>query len=198
MSHPEQVTALTAGGASFIQLRDKFASAAEFYHAAVHAIDRAHRNDAKIIINDRVDIALACGADGVHLGQDDLGPAHARKLLGPSAIIGFSTHSIKQAMEALQLPIDYVAIGPIFSTTTKEDHDPVIGLDVLRAVRKLAPAFPIVAIGGINRENAPSVIAAGADSVAMISDIISEPSQIETRVRDLLADLDTINIVGNG
>ena len=101
-------------------------------------------------------------------------------------------------MEALKLPIDYVAIGPIFSTTTKEDHDPVIGLDVLRAVRKLAPAFPIVAIGGINRENAPSVIAAGADSVAMISDIISEPSQIETRVRDLLADLDTINIVGNG
>jgi thiamine-phosphate pyrophosphorylase len=189
LSHLEQVISLVAGGASLIQLRDKNAPAGEFYDGARDAVDHAHRNGAKIIINDRVDLALALGADGVHLGQDDLGPEHARKLLGPSAIIGFSTHSVEQAIEALTLPIDYLAIGPIFATATKEDHDPVVGVELLRVVRRLDPAFPIVAIGGIDRRNAASVIDAGADSVAMISDIISEPSQIESRMREILTSL---------
>lgn len=186
LSHLDQVIALVAGGASLIQLRDKRASASEFYNSAVEAIDYAHHHGAKIIINDRVDIALASGADGVHLGQDDLGVEHARKLLGPSAIIGFSTHSVEQAIAALKMPIDYLAIGPIFSTSTKEDHDPVVGLEGLRAVRDLDREIPLVAIGGIDRESAPKVIGAGADSLALISDIISEPVEIESRTRELL------------
>jgi thiamine-phosphate pyrophosphorylase len=186
LSHLEQVTRLIAGGASFIQLREKSAAAGEFCRAASEAIDYAHRHGAKIIINDRVDIALAAGADGVHLGQDDLSPIHARSLLGPAAIIGYSTHSVEQATEALRLPIDYLAIGPIFATSTKSDPDPVVGLGGLRAVRELAPDNAIVAIGGIHTSNAGSVLAAGADCVAAISAVLAEPSQISARMQQLM------------
>ncbi len=126
-----------------------------------------------MIINDRVDIALALGAPGVHLGQDDLPPEAARKLLGDEAIIGYSTHNVAQAIAAANLPIDYIAIGPIFETGTKKNPDPVVGLDGLRAVRDAIGDRALVAIGGITVENAPSVIEAGANSVAVISALLS-------------------------
>ena len=185
LSHSEQVRRLIDGGASLIQLRDKTASPVDFYNAAVEAVTLAQSFGVSLIINDRVDIALAAGADGVHLGQDDLPPQHARKILGPDAIIGFSTHSVEQARAAIALPVDYIAIGPIFSTTTKTDAEPVIGLDGLREARSVVGDRPLVAIGGINRTNVGSVLEAGANSAALIAGIVSEPDKITTRMREL-------------
>src|SRR5262245_7232880 len=148
LSHAEQVAQMVAGGARFIQLREKHAAPDDFYCEAQKALQIGRRHGAKIIINDRVDIALALRADGVHLGQDDLPPSEARKLLGDNAIIGFSTHNLEQVHAALKLPVDYIAFGPIFATSSKENPDPVVGLDSLRVIRQAAGSFPIVAIGG--------------------------------------------------
>ena len=137
LSHADQVHLLSLGGASFIQLRDKQAAALQFYQEARAAVAVAVRNGVQLIINDRVDIALAVGAHGVHLGQDDIPPEAARTLLGREAIIGYSTHNIDQAQKALNLPIDYLAVGPIFKTSTKTDTSPTLGLDGLRAVRRV-------------------------------------------------------------
>ena len=178
ISHVEQVEKLIKGGASFIQLREKYASPQEFYKSAESALKLARARDVKIIINDRVDIALALKADGVHLGQDDLLPAEARKILGGKAIIGFSTHNIEQAVTAIRFPIDYLAIGPIFTTGTKENPDAVVGLEDLRKVREATGNFPLVAIGGINLENLREVYKAGADSAAIISSLISDTGKI--------------------
>ncbi len=115
LSHAEQVEKLIEGGAKIIQLREKYASPKDFYESANNALEIARRHNVKIIINDRVDIALALKADGVHLGQDDLPPEQARKILGERAIIGFSTHNIKQAIPAIKLPVNYIAIGPVFA-----------------------------------------------------------------------------------
>ncbi len=185
LSHAVQVKRLIAGGASLIQLREKFASPRDFYEAAAQAIKIARPLGVKIIINDRVDIALALSADGVHLGQDDMPPDEARKILGKDAIIGYSTHSVEQVREALNLNIDYIAFGPIFPTQTKDDPDEVVGLEKLREVRGLMDEFPLVAIGGINRANLPIVIGSGADSVAMIGAIVAEPAYMESRLREL-------------
>ncbi len=181
LSHAEQVRLLGLGGASLIQLREKRLPALEFYEQA----RAARQSGVQLIINDRVDIAIAAGASGVHLGQDDLPPEAARKLLGPQAIVGYSTHSVDQAINAIKLPIDYLAIGPIFSTTTKSDTAPVLGLDGLRAVRDAIGEFPLVAIGGITLNNARDVIEAGADSVAVISALLSA-SDITTATQTLL------------
>ena len=186
ISHAEQVERLIAGGATLIQLRDKHAGPNDFYNAAVEAIRIARTHSVRIIINDRVDIALAAKADGVHLGQDDLPPRAARSILGENAIIGFSTHSIEQARAALELPVDYIALGPIFPTKTKEDPDDIVGLDGLREVRHIVGEIPLVAIGGIADENLLSVLSAGADSTAMISSIVSEPANIASRMNELL------------
>jgi len=194
LSHLEQVRRLIDGGATLIQLRDKKAPSGEFYEAAAEVMSFARPRGVKIIINDRVDISLAAGADGVHLGQDDLPPKHARKLLGENAIIGISTHSIDQALEALELPVDYIAVGPIFATATKADHEPLIGIDGLLEFRTGIGDFPLVAIGGINRENAAFVLAAGANSVAVIHDMVSKADQIANRMRELT---DLANSVGN-
>ena len=198
LSHIEQVRRMISGGASFIQLRDKSAPAGELYESVVEVMSFARERSAKIIVNDRVDIALAAGADGVHLGQDDLPASEARKILGADKIIGVSTHSIEQFRAALDLPVDYIAIGPIFATSTKEDHDPVVGLDLLREVRSIAERMPVVAIGGINLSNAVFVLEAGADSVAVISDVLAAPDQIADRVRQFLQTTpDITNNVGN-
>ena len=181
LSHAEQVRLLSLGGASLIQLREKGMPALEFYEQA----KAAQRSGVRLIINDRVDITLAVGAAGVHLGQDDLPPEAARKLLGPQAIIGYSTHNVDQAISATKLPIDYVAIGPIFSTTTKSDTAPVLGLDGLRTVRRAIGEFPLVAIGGITLANARDVIDAGADCVAVISTLLSA-ANITTATQTLL------------
>src|SRR5215213_1130081 len=121
LSHAEQVARLSAGGAALVQLREKQLSPREFYGEAEAALRVARELGVRLIINDRVDIALALGADGVHLGQDDLPPAAARELLGERAVIGFSTHNEEQASEAARLPVDYLAVGPIFQTSSKEN-----------------------------------------------------------------------------
>lgn len=182
LSHVEIVSRLIEGGATLIQIREKTASPRDFYHEAKQAVEVAHRQNAKIIINDRVDIAIAVGADGAHLGQDDLPPEHARKLMGDSAIIGYSTHSIEQAIAAAKLPVDYIAIGPIYQTNSKENPDPVVGLDMLRAMRLLIDK-PLVAIGGITFSTCPDVWDAGADSVAIISDLYTG-GEVVSRTRE--------------
>ena len=186
LSHAEQVELLSAGGATLIQLREKGMPAREFYAQAKEAVDVAVRRGVQLIVNDRVDVALAVGAHGVHLGQDDMPPEAARRLLGPEAVIGYSTHNIDQAIAAMKLPIDYLAIGPIFTTTSKSDTAPVLGLDGLRIVRQAIGTFPLVAIGGISHANAREVIAAGADSVAVISALLSDPARIAEATRQLI------------
>jgi thiamine-phosphate pyrophosphorylase len=156
---------------TIVQLREKNLSPVEFYHEAEQALVVARKYGVKIVINDRVDIALAIKADGVHLGQDDLPVEAARRLLGNDAIIGFSTHNLAQAQQAARLPIDYLAIGPIFPTTTKESSNPPVDLAGLTAVRRAVPGIPLVAIGGLTAANQDEVIAAGADAVAVIRDI---------------------------
>lgn len=189
ISHAEQVEKLIKGGAEFIQLREKYASPKEFYDDAENALNIARKNSVKIIINDRVDVALALKADGVHLGQDDLPPEKAREMLGDNAIIGFSTHNIKQAIEAAKLPIDYLAIGPVFATTTKENPDEIVGIEGVKKVREAIGNFPLVAIGGITAENFLKVLEIGADSVAVIKSILFPPDKIKENLQTFLASL---------
>lgn len=183
LSHAEQIKLLAAGGASLIQLREKKASPREFYEAAREAMLIGRRLGVRIIINDRVDIAIAVGADGVHLGQDDLPPDRVRSLLGEGPIIGFSTHTLEQALAADSAPVDYVAIGPVFHTSTKEKPDAVVGLEALSEIKRRI-SKPLVAIGGVTLDRARSVIASGADSVAIISDLLST-GDITERTRAL-------------
>jgi thiamine-phosphate pyrophosphorylase len=186
LSHAEQVARLRDGGARFIQLREKHLSPREFHDAADEAITVARERGVRLIVNDRADIALAIGADGVHLGQDDLDPAAARRLLGERFIIGYSTHTVAQAIQAARLPIDYIALGPIFPTRTKENPDPTVGLEALRRVRDtIDPSVALVAIGGITRDTATAALAAGADSVALISALLDAPDKIAARTKEL-------------
>ena len=190
LAHDEQVLRLSEGGATLVQLREKRADPREFYREAESALRVARGRGVTLIVNDRADIALALKADGVHLGQDDLDPAAARRLLGDDFIIGYSTHDLSQIEAASRLPVDYVAFGPVFQTRTKENPDPVVGLELLsRARAALDPALPLVAIGGVTRENAPDALAAGADSVAVVSTLLSEPAEIARRTRVFLDDL---------
>jgi len=184
LSHADQVALLIKGGATLIQIRDKSSTPDELYRAAIASIAIARPHGVRIIINDRADVALAADADGVHLGQDDLPVEQGRVLLGPSRIVGISTHSVAQAVRAAQLPVDYVAIGPAFRTTTKENPDPTVGLDLIREVRSKIDK-PLVAIGGITLERARDVVQAGAHSVAIISDLLTR-GDIVSRTGDFL------------
>ncbi|HBB89000.1 MAG TPA: thiamine phosphate synthase [Blastocatellia bacterium] len=170
-SHAEQVAEFAKRGMTIIQLREKNLSSSEFHREAKQAMLVARHHGIKIIINDRVDIAIAVNADGVHLGQDDLPVEAARRLLGNDVIIGFSTHNLAQAQQAARLPINYLAIGPIFPTYTKASSNPPVGLAGLTAVRHAVPGIPLVAIGGVDAANRNSLMAAGADAVALISDL---------------------------
>lgn len=185
LSHLEQVKKLIAGGANMIQLREKNLVPKDFFAVANEVINFARPQNIKIIINDRADIALAVQADGVHLGQDDLPPVEARKILGDRAIIGFSTHNISQAIAASKLPIDYIAVGPIFATFSKENPEAVVGLENLKKVREAIKDFPLVAIGGINFENAASVLENGADSLAIIGAILGSADKISANFEAL-------------
>jgi thiamine-phosphate pyrophosphorylase len=189
LSHADQVELLSLGGATLIQLRDKQLPALQLYQQARAAVAVAEKRGVQLIINDRVDVALATSAHGVHLGQDDVPPEAARRLLGDDTIIGYSTHSAAQAQKALTSPIDYIAIGPIFTTATKTDTAPMLGLDGLRAVREAIGNVQLVAIGGISHANAREVIEAGADSVAVISALLSNPNQIAEATRALIHSL---------
>jgi thiamine-phosphate pyrophosphorylase len=186
LSHTEQVKKLIENGAEIVQLREKFATPKEFYEDAKIAVTIAKQADVRILINDRVDIALAVKADGVHLGQEDLPPDYARKLLGETAIIGFSTHTFEQAIAAIKLPIDYIAFGPIFTTKTKENPDKTVGIEGLSKVKKAIGYFPLVAIGGITIENSPEILKT-ADSVALISGILQ--GSIEENLKHLLQNI---------
>ena len=168
---------LLLGGATLIQYRNKSANVRQMLSQA-RELRRATYNSAKLIMNDRSDLCLAAGCDGVHLGQDDLSPAAARQIFSGAGKeqlwIGFSTHNPQQVQEADSFPVDYIAVGPVFATASKANPDPVIGLEGVRQARR-ATTRPLVAIGGITKGNCLEVIAAGADSVAVISDLIESP-----------------------
>lgn len=186
LSHAEQVFQLAGAGAKLVQLRDKSTSPLEFFEEAQSAMKVARDCGVKLIINDRVDIAIGLKADGVHLGQNDLPPTAARELLGPDALIGFSTHNHIQAKTASQFPVDYIAIGPVFSTSTKADPDAPVGLEQLRQLRNAIGTIPLVAIGGITVETYESVLIAGANAVAVIGDIWSASQPPSDQVRKFL------------
>lgn len=185
LSHAEQVGRLIAGGATLIQLREKRQPAGDWYADALEAAQLCRESNILCIVNDRVDIAMAIGADGVHLGQDDMPVAVARRLLGSEKIVGLSTHSIEQLEAALREEIDYAAIGPIYATSTKTDHEPVIGPEMLLNAAKMAGNVPLVAIGGISRVNLPAVFEAGASSAAMIGGILADSDLIGEKYREL-------------
>ena len=160
------------GGATLVQLRAKQLGSAAFLDLADAAMRVASPYHANIIVNDRADIALMSGAAGVHVGQDDLPPSAARRLLGEAAVVGLSTHSVAQVERALREPISYVAVGPVFGTRSKDTGYAAVGLDLVASAARLAGELPVVAIGGINLENARTVIDAGATAVAVISDLL--------------------------
>jgi thiamine-phosphate pyrophosphorylase len=183
-SHALQARALAAGGARWVQLRDKERTAAALladFRAACRAMRAA---GGCAVVNDRADLALACGASGVHVGEEDLPAEAARRVLGARALIGVSTHTPEAAERASFLPVDYVAIGPVFESPTKPGAHPLVGLEGLRAAR-LRVARPLVAIGGIDAERVGEVLAAGADAAAMISAVRGTPEEVERRMRDL-------------
>jgi thiamine-phosphate pyrophosphorylase len=166
-------TALGAGVRLF-QLRMKTVEAGRLYEMAAVLCPLVQKGGGVFIVNDRVDVAKAIGADGVHLGQEDLPLADAREILGPGRLIGISTHNLAQATEAEAGGVDYIGFGPIFPTATKENPDPVVGVAGLREVRAKVRT-PIVAIGGITANNAGDVRAAGADCVAVVSAVLAAP-----------------------
>jgi thiamine-phosphate pyrophosphorylase len=169
----EFVQELAAGGARLIQLREKQASSREILRLA-RDLRRVLPNEVRLIINDRADLAVAADADGVHLGQDDLPTDAAREIIGPSRMLGVSTHNRVQLEMALKTTADYIAIGPVFGTISKDNPDLVIGLEGVSQARSVTTK-PLVAIGGITLENCRSVIEAGADSVAVIGAILEIP-----------------------
>ena len=177
--------AIIKGGAKILQLRSKRFSSKEFLEAARIIREIARNKGVFFIVNDRVDVAILADADGVHLGQDDLTVTEARKLLGKDKIIGYSTHNLREASEAIRLPVDYISFGPIFPTKTKKDAKIPKGLKGLAEVKK-AVGIPIVAIGGITETNMIHVFQEGADSVAMISEILTT-SDISQKLKRLIA-----------
>ena len=161
---------VAAAGARLFQYRDKHASGREAYRIATELRDAAADAGALFVVNDRCDLALAVGADGVHLGQQDLPVRLARAIMGADKLIGLSTHTAAQVTEATAQGADYIGFGPIFATGTKANHEPVVGIDGLRQVRALT-TLPIFAIGGVTVETAESLIDTGADGLAVISAI---------------------------
>ena len=166
---------LVKSGATLIQYRNKTGSGRQVLSDA-RELRRALGREMRLIMNDRADLCLAAGFDGVHVGQGDLSPESARAVVGDGLWVGVSTQSIEQVMQADQTSADYIAIGPVFATASKEKPDPVVGLEGVRAARA-ATRKPLVAIGGITRVNCASVIQAGADSVAVISDLVHDPAK---------------------
>jgi len=181
----EFVRNLCAGGATLIQYRNKKGSARQILSDARN-LRLAFAENVRWIMNYRADLCLAAGFDGVHLGQDDLSPERARNVVKEGKLVGISSHSVEQAIAADATTADYIAIGPIFSTTSKEQPDPVVGLEGLKKVRA-ATRKPLVAIGGITLANCRSVIDAGADSVAVISALLTSPAKtVEDFIRVLM------------
>lgn len=182
---------LAAGGVRLLQYRDKAASAADLLETSQRLISSMKSRGVSMIVNDRPDVAALAGAAGVHVGQEDLDPEQARAVVGEQMWVGVSTHNVEQFRRALATTADYIAVGPIFATPSKANPDPVVGLDFIRQVRPLTDK-PIVAIGGITLESAASVVAAGADSVAVIRDVLCAANPAE-KARRYLETLDAAN-----
>lgn len=185
----EVLAAATEAGASLFQYRNKTASMKDAYMEALALRQAAAKAGVLFIVNDRCDLALAVDADGVHLGQGDLPLDLARKVMGPKKLIGISTHNPDQVREATAGKPDYLGFGPIFKPGSKQDHDPVVGLEELRAIRTLT-SLPVFAIGGIQIDQVGEVMKAGADGVAVISAIL-KAADIRAAVRTFLAHMPT-------
>ena len=173
------------GGATILQFRHKGFFSREVFAQLERVAELCRNAGALFVVNDRADFAALTGA-ALHLGQDDLPPSAARKVVGPKTLIGFSTHNQSQLRSAAAEPADYLALGPIFATGSKQNPDPIVGLDELRLLRPLTNR-PLVAIGGITRANAQSVLAAGADSVAIIGDLFAEDRNLRARTEEWIA-----------
>ena len=182
-SHDEIAEAAFAGGANVVQLRDKGASTEALYRAGLRMQELAKRAGAAFVVNDRLDVAQATGADGTHVGQDDMPAAVARGLLGRDAIVGVSVENGEQAREAERDGATYVAVGPIYEARgSKADAGPPVGPDAVAEIKRHV-SLPVVAIGGINHENAAEVVAAGADGLAVMTAIIAAPDIAEAARR---------------
>lgn len=161
------------GGARCLQLRAKALSSDRFLELTDEIVAAADRYDALVVVNDRVDLAMMSGARGVHVGQDDLPVGAVRALLGPQAVIGYSTHSIEQIEDALRQSVSYIAVGPVFPTQSKDTGYEHVGVRLVGEAVRRSRGVPVVAIGGITLDTAPAVWAAGAASVAVISDLLA-------------------------
>jgi thiamine-phosphate pyrophosphorylase len=179
---------LRAACVTMLQYRDKNGSPQEILRAAAVLRDAFSASACRLILNDRADLAVLANFDGVHVGQGDLSPEDARRVVGPNRIVGVSTHTPEQVRAADLTSADYIAIGPVFATRTKRNPDSVVGLEGVRRARTLTRK-PLVAIGGITRDNARSVIDAGADSIAVISSLFTSNESPEQVARDFLARL---------
>jgi thiamine-phosphate pyrophosphorylase len=175
---------LAAAGVRLLQYRSKRASARELFESSKRLASLLIPKGVTFVVNDRADVAAAAEASGVHVGQEDLRVEAARAVIGEGKLLGISTHNVEQFKDAAATSADYVAIGPVFSTSTKANPDPVVGIEMIRRVRTLTDK-PIVAIGGITLERAAGVIQAGADSVAVVSDILRAPDP-ERRARQYI------------
>jgi thiamine-phosphate pyrophosphorylase len=185
----EIVRAAVRGGATCVQLREKTCSTREFIEEALKLKAFLDSSGVALIINDRVDVALAVAADGVHLGQSDMPLAAARAIVGESMVIGISAESLRDAVEAENGGADYLGVSPIFATPTKADTAPPLGLEGLQAIRR-AVKIPLVGIGGLNRGNAAEAVRRGADGVAVVSAIVAAEDP-EQAARDLKREIDT-------
>lgn len=175
---------LAHGGVKLLQYRNKEGNTRQMLSHA-REIKRVLDGDVTLIMNDRADICLAAGYNGVHVGQEDLSPEGARTVIGPDRLLGVSTHNLEQLREADAGPADYIAYGPVFHTSSKRPADPLVGLDGLGAARA-ATKKPLVAIGGITRSNVQSVLETGADSAAVISELLSSPRKVAEEFLRLL------------
>jgi thiamine-phosphate pyrophosphorylase len=165
---------LATAGVRLLQYRNKRASARELFETSKKLLLQLSPLGVSLVVNDRPDVAAVAGANGVHVGQEDLGVEEVRRVVGAEKLVGVSTHNLEQFERAAASSVDYIAVGPIFTTGTKSNLDPVVGTQFIREVRPLTDK-PIVAIGGITLQRAPEIIESGADSVAVISDILRAP-----------------------
>ena len=179
---------LRAAGITLLQYRDKNGSPQEILHACAILRKAFSSSPCCLILNDRADLAILASFDGVHVGQGDLSPEDARRIVGPDRIVGVSTHTYEQVRIADQSCADYIAVGPVFVTRTKRNPDPVIGLEGVRRARSLTQK-PLVAIGGLTRSNARSVTDAGATSISVISALFADGQTVDHVARDFLARL---------
>jgi thiamine-phosphate pyrophosphorylase len=182
---PALAAVCAAAGARLVQVRDKHASSGDLLVTTLAVLSGVHHR-AAVVVNDRADVAACVGADGVHVGQDDLPTAAVRRIVGPDAIVGRSTHTRAQIDAALGEPISYLAVGPVFSTTTKDTGYESVGLDLVAYAARRAARVPVVAIGGLTLERAASVRDAGASAIAVISDLFAG-GDVAARVREYAA-----------